>query len=83
MNPLALIPWPYKLGAFAAILAALGLWHWNETRQARNAGYAAALADIRKANEASNNKASAGEAAVIACHAAGKDWNRETGKCAQ
>ena len=74
-----LVPWQAW-----ALVAALGLGLAYVKRAERAAywsGYSAALEKVEQANAEARRKASEGEAAVIACHRAGKEWNRETGQC--
>lgn len=72
---------PAQAWLVAGAVALGGIWHWRETSRAYEAGKAAAIESIEKANAAAQRKAGEGEAAVIACHRAGKEWNRETGRC--
>lgn len=67
MSFLALIPGPWKAGAAVLALLAVVGWHWNELRQARNAGRAAVL--LEQAHEAAkrNNDATAADEASRAC----------------
>ena len=74
---------PWQAWLVAGVVALGGIWHWSAVRRAHEAGRAAAIEAIEAANREANRKAGEGEAAVIACHARGKDWNRETGKCAE
>lgn len=75
-------PWG-KLAMAAAVVAALYGWHRVQVWQADRAGYARAVTDIERANEAAGRKADAATITVRECHARGEPWiwNRETGKC--
>lgn len=77
---LARVPW--QAWAVVAAIGIGGMIHWSAVRSAYQRGYGAAVTDVRAANVKAGIAADGGERAVTACFESGREWNRETGKCA-
>jgi len=71
--------------AFAAAVLAVWAWHSSKVRQARQAGYQSAIADVNAAAIKLQGKASEAAKTVDACFAKGEPWkwNREKHQCEQ
>ena len=74
---------PVKLIVGGLILVGVVSWMVYERHHLIAQGYANAIADIKAANEKSNEAASKGQAAVEMCYTSGGVWNRENGSCAK
>jgi hypothetical protein len=77
----SVVPLPWKLGAFAVLLAGAGYGVWHVYSSIEQAGYDRAINDVAKTNAVASAKLRDAVHRARSCRDFGGDWDQSRGLC--